>query len=97
MIEMSISFSFPDKTECPELDGTFADPQRVTGYLVCSGGISTRMNCTKGLVWRDDKNSCDTPGKCTLRGSYDTDYIPRNLNSGYNNIQLTAQLYCYSR
>lgn len=54
---------FPETTECPELDGTFADPQRVTGYLNCSGGISTKMNCSKGLVWRDDKKACDKSGK----------------------------------
>ncbi|XP_022801625.1 vascular endothelial growth factor receptor 2-like [Stylophora pistillata] len=49
--------------ECPEPNGKFADPQSITGYLVCSGGKSTRMNCSKGLVWRDVKNMCGTPAK----------------------------------
>lgn len=47
--------------ECPALDGEFADPQRVTGYLRCTDGIGTRMNCSKGLVWRDDKKACGEP------------------------------------
>ena len=60
--QLTVSFSFSGKTECPELDGVFPDPHRKTGYLVCSDGISTRMNCSEGLVWRDDMKACGTPG-----------------------------------
>lgn len=49
--------------ECPEPDGKFADPQSITGYLVCTGGKSTRMSCSKGLVWKDVKKMCGTPAK----------------------------------
>ena len=50
------------RTSCPALDGEFADPERITGYLRCKGGLVTRMNCSEGLVWRNNMKACGLPG-----------------------------------
>lgn len=58
-----VKLNVRDRTSCPALDGEFADPERNTGYLRCKGGIVTRMNCSEGLVWRNNMKACGLPVK----------------------------------
>jgi len=47
--------------ECPEPEGSFADPEDCEGYYVCNAGIPIHALCPDGLHFNPDSGICDWP------------------------------------